>query len=113
MTPRSIRSLVLACAPLAALLLPACVSLEQAAPPTATLGARGASPACAEGRRLYLTTCTKCHSPEPIRDHSLADWESDIMPTMSRKAKLAPPQSQAVMTYVRAVIETPPAPAPR
>jgi mono/diheme cytochrome c family protein len=86
----------------------ACSSVEQAAPPVAQL--RSPTPACERGRELYLTKCTKCHSPEPIREHSLTDWSSDILPTMVRKSKLGPSDGAAVEAYVRAVLATPPAP---
>jgi mono/diheme cytochrome c family protein len=59
------------------------------------------------GRDLYVGKCTKCHSAEPIRQHSLSDWKEDIMPSMTKKAKLSPEEESNVLAYVNAVLKSP------
>jgi len=90
----------------AGLLLSGCASVEQSAPPVAQLHAAVPS-VCEEGRRIYTTTCTKCHSVEAIRPHSMAEWRGKIMPAMTKKSKITPQQEAAVLAYVEAVISTP------
>jgi mono/diheme cytochrome c family protein len=85
----------------AALLVSACVSVEQLAPPPAQFHNTNAS--VAEGRDIYLTNCTKCHGVKPVLGTSLGDWQGDVLPTMCEKAKLAPAQRQAVSAYISAV----------
>ncbi len=77
-----------------------CMTTEQIAPPVAVLGS--SSPNLVEGRALYLGQCTKCHSPEPVSNHSDADWHGDIIPEMCKKAKLTPAQQACVLAYVMA-----------
>lgn len=94
-----------------ALLMSSCVTVEQAAPPVARLSIPPArSGPCEQGRQIYVTTCVKCHSIEPIADHSMEDWTGDILPRMCRKSKLTPEQSSAVTAYVAAAHAAPPAP---
>lgn len=94
-----------------ALLTSSCVTVEQAAPPVArlSLSPSKAGP-CEQGRQIYVTTCVKCHSIEPIADHTMEDWTGDILPRMCRKSKLTPEQSSAVLAYVAAAHAAPPMP---
>ncbi len=91
--------------------LTACVSVEKAAPPVATLRSipsPAAKPKLEDGRCLYVGKCTKCHSPEPIAKHDVSDWNEDILPTMAKKAKLTPEECEALRAYVLAVCQQPP-----
>ncbi|MDB6070750.1 MAG: hypothetical protein JWL81_1921 [Verrucomicrobiales bacterium] len=96
----------------AVLALTSCGSLETAAPPVASLA--GSSPSSSgslgAGRAIYLGKCTKCHSAEPIREHSMADWRGDILPTMNQKAKLSPSEQADLLAYITAVSNTPAVP---
>lgn len=91
-------------------LLSSCGSLETAAPPIATLSASATagSTNLADGRAIYVGKCTKCHSAEVIRKFPLTEWTGEIMPEMSKKAKLSPAEESSVLAYVRAVIQSPP-----
>ena len=89
--------------------LAGCVSVETIAPPAS--GLRGGGGALVEeGRRLYLTTCTKCHSAEPVRDYTAAEWAT-ILPDMAEESHFTSAQTAAVAAYIQAVLATPPAPA--
>ena len=87
--------------------LSSCVSLETAAPPVATITPPNQTSYTHlnSGREIYVGKCTKCHSAEVIVKHSLDDWKGDIMPAMSKKAKLSPSEEASVMAYVNAVIK--------
>ena len=61
---------------------------------------RSATP---DGRRLYLTCSGSCHTPEPINDYSRAQWE-EIIPDMSREARLSPEKEALLRAYVFAQI---------
>ena len=87
--------------------LTSCANLERDVPPLTALSSAGASAQCARGRDIYLNNCTECHSPEPIRKNTQEDWETDILPTMARKAKLSTDETEAVHAYVLAVLRTP------
>lgn len=93
-------------AAVAAVLAAGCVSVETVAPPVSVLRGGGGAEV-AEGRRLYLTTCTKCHAAEPVRDYSEAEWAT-ILPDMAEESHFSPAQTAAVAAYVRAVLSTPP-----
>ncbi len=97
---------------LALSLLPACVSLETAAPPVATFATagRGNYAQLCQGRDLYIGACTKCHSAEPIKKFSLTEWQSDILPRMFKKSKMSGGDAAAVASYVQAVSQAPTAP---
>ena len=88
--------------------LPSCVSLEQAAPPIATLTKAGSDSRLPLGRSLYLGKCAKCHRPETITDFSREQWVTDILPTMNEKAKLSPSEIAALNSYIFAVLNQPP-----
>ena len=86
----------------AGLVLSGCQSLEQIAPPVAVVTARP-SGHLALGRDLYLTKCTKCHSPEPILRYSASEWET-IAAEMAVETKLTDNETAAVRDYVMAVL---------
>ena len=64
------------------------------------------SPTLAEGRRLYVTACARCHGPEPVRDYTLTEWE-DIMVEMAEETNLSPAETDAVNHYIEAVWNLP------
>ena len=57
------------------------------------------TPGATAGHRLYLTCAGSCHSPEPVRNYSTAQWE-EILPEMMAEAKLTPPEAQELKNYV-------------
>ena len=71
----------------------ACQTLEELAPPVSEaalkLGKGEGIPAESlhRGRRIYITTCAKCHHVEPIRKHSLEGWNT-LLPEMTVEARL-------------------------
>ena len=92
---------------LAVAFLSSCVSLEKAAPPVETF-ARGAVGArrtqLEQGRVIYITKCTKCHSAEPVARYSPQRW-SKIIPDMAGEAKLGSQETEAVRAYIFAVLK--------
>ncbi len=77
----------------------ASLNLEVVAPsPTAA-----ASSPLTRGRQLYVTTCAKCHAPEPVTKYSAAEWHR-IMPEMVEETKLSPADASAVTAYVHWVL---------
>lgn len=56
----------------------------------------------ASGRRVYvsLLKCAMCHRPKPVSDYSAETWTRDILPRMSKKARLSPQQYADVLAYV-------------
>jgi mono/diheme cytochrome c family protein len=63
----------------------------------------GAGSQLAQGRHVYVTTCAKCHAPEPVAKYSRAQWQS-ILPDMITEAKLQPTDAAAVTSYVRSLV---------
>ncbi len=51
------------------------------------------------GRTIYITTCTRCHSPEPIAGYTLAEWRQTL-PRMSEKSKLSAQEAADLRDYV-------------
>ncbi len=88
---------------LLALLPAACVTLDTSAPLLA--GSAQADPTSTAGRHIYITTCAKCHSVEPVKNYSAAQWAT-IMPDMAQRSKLTPAQEHQVTTYVRRVLQS-------
>jgi len=88
----------------------ACVSLEQSAPLPETLPTAkhaGTPSQLAQGREIYITKCAACHSVEPVRKYSRAEWEHEIMPDMAEETNLTPAETAAVIAYIRTVLNTP------
>jgi mono/diheme cytochrome c family protein len=87
------------------------------APPVSPALARAARAPVAELERGYLihqAKCAKCHGFENPADYPLAELRDEIMPAMAQKSKLAPADERALLAYVLAVRNLPPAdPAPR
>jgi len=95
--------------------LTSCVSLETAAPSVASFArpSQSSYSHLLAGREIYIGKCTKCHSAEPVRNHSLADWKEDIMPEMSKKTKLSPEEEADVLAYITAASQSHFAPKPQ
>ncbi len=58
----------------------------------------------AAGRKTYvsLLKCAMCHRPKPVSDYSAETWAEDILPKMSKKARLSPQEYADVLAYVKA-----------
>lgn len=56
----------------------------------------------ASGRKIYVSfmKCAMCHRPKPMSDYSLGTWTEDILPRMSKKARLSPQQYADVLAYI-------------
>ncbi len=86
--------------------------LQGCATMTATMPANIAAPvppsdvaensSLASGRKVYvsLLKCAMCHRPKPVSDYSAETWSEDILPRMSKKARLSPKQYADVLAYV-------------
>ena len=72
----------------------ASVSLEATAPSVPPEDA-----VLTRGRRLYLTTCARCHAPEPVSRYSASQWNR-ILPEMIKSSKLNESDAAAVTRYV-------------
>lgn len=58
----------------------------------------------ASGRKIYvsLLKCGMCHRPKSVTDYTAEAWSEDILPRMSKKARLTPQQYADVLAYVSA-----------
>ncbi len=56
----------------------------------------------ASGRKIYVSMlkCAMCHRPKPVSDYSVETWTEDILPRMSKKARLSQQQYADVLAYV-------------
>ena len=57
-----------------------------------------------QGRHVYITTCVRCHSPEPIERYSERQWDS-ILPRMATLAELNSDDRDAVKAYVQFILQ--------
>ena len=94
-------------------LIASCASLETAAPPVDKLALpKNADRAkLAQGRQILAEHCVKCHGAPQIAKHSTEDWSDEILPKMTKKAKLNPTEAALVKNYVltaHAALETRP-----
>ena len=78
-----------------------CVTLDELAPPVASLASPAGHSQLSRGRTLYLTTCAKCHSVEPVSRYSAAEWRV-ILPDMAAESNLTTSDEAAVTAYVMA-----------
>src|SRR5438552_10278892 len=60
----------------------------------------------AEGRKLYVAKCAKCHKFYNPGNYSDQEWKI-WMGKMSKKARLKPEQQAAVSEYVEKVLRAP------
>ena len=79
------------------LLLAGCASMniDVIAPPPAA----SASSQLSQGRQLYVTKCAKCHTPEPVKKYSRAEWHK-IMPEMVEETNLNAADTAALQAYI-------------
>ena len=69
-----------------------------------TANAMGFSPQTVKhGRLLYITSCVRCHSPEPVTRYSLERWNG-ILPRMAEQAGLDEKAEQAVSAYIKVIL---------
>lgn len=64
-----------------------------------------------KGRSTYVSflKCAMCHRPKAVYDYDVETWREDILPRMSKKARLSPEQYADVLAYVTSEIaQTPP-----
>ena len=63
----------------------------------------------ASGRKIYvsLTKCALCHRPKRVSDYTVQTWTDDILPRMSKRARLNPQQYADVLAYVTSVTTQP------
>ena len=98
---------------LALLSIIGCATLEQLAPPLPSPGPPGSPNAISlgsisdaslqqakRGRRIYITECIKCHSPERVTRYSQVEWD-EILPRMAEESKLPPEQMADIAAYIR------------
>jgi len=79
-----------------------CTSLEVAAPPVdkLTLPKKANRTQLAEGRQILASHCVKCHGAPQVARHSVEDWNEDILPAMTKKAKLSNQEAVLLKNYV-------------
>lgn len=108
--PFSVASFSCLLAAASAIVLPGCVTLDELAPPVATVmpvARTGVSAGdLALGRQIYLTTCAKCHAVEPVRGYSEAEWR-DILPEMEDESHLDADERRAVRAYIYSALAVP------
>ena len=108
------RKLILASALLiqGALLTTGCSSVPiTAAAPVPLQGFGDGTSQVERGRSTYVSflKCAMCHRPKPVYDYSPETWRDDILPRMSKKARLSPQQYAEVLAYVTSdIAQTPP-----
>ena len=82
-----------------------CVTTDQLAPPVDRIMLDlGDDPAIdaqtlERGRRVYLTRCASCHSPEPISGYSLERWPG-IIESMKERSGIAQQEVDDLRAYV-------------
>ncbi|MCI0631254.1 MAG: cytochrome c [Phycisphaerales bacterium] len=106
---RTLRRKPLIVSALLALMIGACATIEELAPPVddTMLRAAGVDQTAAaqieRGRALYVTDCVRCHSPEPVMRYSAQQWRQ-IIPRMATEAALREEDRAAVEAYVMVVL---------
>ena len=101
--PSSLRSLLKVGAALGLIFsIASCASLEVAAPPVEKLSLpkNADRTKLAEGRQLLASHCVKCHGAPQVAHHSIEDWKEDILPAMTKKAKLTDQEAVLLKNYV-------------
>ena len=64
----------------------------------------------AEGRRLYVAKCAKCHKLYDPARYSDQEWKSWML-KMGKKAKLKPQQQEDLSQYTETILRAKAAPA--
>jgi hypothetical protein len=87
------------------LVVAGCLALTEIAPPVEgklikAADVRGVQAVSLQnGRHTYLTTCAKCHLPEPIAKYSPQEW-SLIIPRMSKRSRLCTAEVNDLTNYL-------------
>jgi len=82
-----------------------CAGISELAPPVGERALREAATLdisagrLERGRAIYITTCTRCHSPEPVAGYTLAEWRQTL-PRMSERSKLTAQETADLRDYV-------------
>lgn len=88
-----------------------CATIEELAPPVNETAANlaistGIDPnQAARGRTIYITSCVRCHSPEPIARYDLVRWQTKILPDMAERTKLSESDTQALVAYIKLTLQ--------
>jgi mono/diheme cytochrome c family protein len=91
----------------ALVLVPGCMTIDELAPPVDQILAGGGeddglrASTLERGRRIYLTKCVACHSPEPINRYALDRWPA-IITDMAERSRLVGSEEDDVRAYVEA-----------
>ncbi|MBC8201356.1 MAG: hypothetical protein H8E86_04850 [Planctomycetes bacterium] len=83
-----------------------CMDGLKVAPTIQELGATRDIAFLEEGRKIYVTSCTKCHNALRISRYSQQEWDG-ILPDMIQKTKLTRVQAKQVEAYINAVLLSP------
>ena len=59
----------------------------------------------ARGRTIYITSCVRCHSPEPVVRYDLVYWQIKILPDMAERSKLSETDTQALEAYIKLTLQ--------
>jgi len=93
------------------LLIVSCATIEELAPPVDEVAvsmalSSGVDPDFAAfGRTIYITSCARCHSPEPVVRYDLSYWQNDILPDMAERSKINEEDTQALEAYIKLVLQ--------
>lgn len=93
------------------LLILSCATIEELAPPVDEAAVNlaissGVDPIlAARGRTIYITSCVRCHSPEPVARYNLVYWQDDILPDMAERSKLSEADTQALEAYIKLTLK--------
>ena len=60
----------------------------------------------ARGRTIYITSCVRCHSPEPVVGYDLVRWQTKILPDMTERSKLSETDTHALEAYIKLMLQT-------
>ncbi len=92
----------------AALPLAGCALTSNVPPVTPAMAGPGLSMQTLQaGRVVFGERCTACHRPYPLEKYTVPRWH-ELVATMSPRAKLAPPQTAALLAYIEAAKRTTP-----
>ena len=52
------------------------------------------------GRAIFMNRCTSCHEAQPIGEFTMDEWDNDLLPIMTVRAKLNPDQISDLKAYI-------------
>lgn len=88
-----------------------CETIEELAPPVNEAAVNLALSSdidptlAARGRTIYITSCVRCHSPEPVAGYDLVYWQTEILPKMAKRSKLSETDTQALEAYIKLMLQ--------